>query len=222
MMKLAIFAVLGLCVGIGGGSAFTVMKAKKAHAAGVALHATQVADSLASAEQGAKAGPDSASSAPDSTELPAGDGVEAEADTLTPRAAGKAPGKKPAARTAPAGAGAPGAAPVSAAVRPSTDRAIATVGTGVPATGNAAAKPPAAAAPPAGPPSVALTKLAKIFAAMPPKEAAKVLEQLDNSEVQAVLSGLNGKEAAAILQHLPPERAGAISKAALRAALVSK
>jgi hypothetical protein len=66
------------------------------------------------------------------------------------------------------------------------------------------------------PSSISPEKIAKIFAAMPAREAAKVLEQLDDSDVQSILGALSGKQAAAILQTFPPNRAAAISKAALR------
>ncbi len=55
MMKLIVLAVIGLLVGMGGGSAVAVMNAKKAYAADVAHKASLVADSLAKAEEeGAK------------------------------------------------------------------------------------------------------------------------------------------------------------------------
>jgi flagellar motility protein MotE (MotC chaperone) len=59
-------------------------------------------------------------------------------------------------------------------------------------------------------------KVARIFGAMPAKDAAKVLEQLDDAEVQSIMSGLSAKQAAAIMQHLPTARAASISKLVLR------
>lgn len=60
-------------------------------------------------------------------------------------------------------------------------------------------------------------RIAKIFAAMSPRDAARVLEQLDDTDVQTVLSGLNDRQAAAILAGFTPARAAAISRAAIRA-----
>ncbi len=68
-------------------------------------------------------------------------------------------------------------------------------------------------------PAPGVEKVAKIFAAMPPKDAAMVLEQLEDSEVQSVISTLSEKQAAAILRNFPPARAATISKAVLRAAV---
>ena len=50
MIKLVIFGVLGLALGLGGGSAMSVMKAKKTFAAWEAKKAKAVADSLDEAE----------------------------------------------------------------------------------------------------------------------------------------------------------------------------
>jgi len=79
----------------------------------------------------------------------------------------------------------------------------------------AAARPPSAdstrAAPTATP-----GRIAKIFAAMPARDAARVLEQLDDADVQTVLTGLNDRQAAAILAGFPPARAAAISRAVIR------
>ena len=58
-------------------------------------------------------------------------------------------------------------------------------------------------------------KLAKIFAAMRPREAALVLDQMQDGEIQAVLGFLGDRQAAAILGSLPPERVAAISRAVI-------
>lgn len=240
MMKLVIFAVLGLCVGIGGGSAFTVMKAKTAYAAEVARTAKTVADSLEKVQDVggkhvASAGAtDSARTAVDSSGTHAGgisEGTHATAGS--PEHAVAKPG------AAAAGAHAteptpgvashdpPPAAPVTTSAKPgkSFDRALATVeSNGTPTVTGSSFKPrpPALPAKPIAiaPPAPGVTKVAKIFAAMPAKDAAKVLEQLDDNDIQSVLGGLNEKQAAAILQNFPTARAAAISKAALRSAMV--
>ena len=61
-------------------------------------------------------------------------------------------------------------------------------------------------------------RIGRIFAAMSPREAAKVLQQLEDSDVTTIVSSLTEKQAAAILQAFPAERAAAISRGSLRAA----
>jgi Mg/Co/Ni transporter MgtE len=70
----------------------------------------------------------------------------------------------------------------------------------------------------AGLPEGALTsaELAKLFASMQARDAAKVLEQMDDFEVQVILGALGNREAAAILSNLSPERAAVISRAVIR------
>lgn len=229
MLKLILFAVVGLVVGIGGGSAVSVMKAKQAYAADVARKAKLVADSLARAEEeGAKA---VAHAAGDST---AHDGAGAAGDAAQAAEAAHAAEAAPA-RGAPhaaasrkpatGDAGAPTATPGAATAARAYGRATQTVeANGGAAVRSAVAKPPA---PPARPlPDAAaapgMAKVAKIFAAMPPKDAAKVLEQLDDIEVQGVISALAEKQAAAILQNFPAPRAALISKGVLRSVLPAK
>lgn len=69
-----------------------------------------------------------------------------------------------------------------------------------------------------GLPDGALTsaELAKLFAAMQARDAAKVLEQMEDFEVQVILGALGNREAAAILSNLSPERAAVISRAVIR------
>ena len=240
MMKLVIFAVLGLCVGIGGGSAFAVMKAKTAHAAEVARTATTVADSLAKVQEVgdkhvASAGaPDSAGTAVDSSGAHAGGVSErnhAAADSPEHAVAKPGPAAVGTQTSAPTPSVAshdpPPVAPVTTSAKPgkSFDRALATVASnGTPTVAGSSFKPrpPALPAKPItiAPPAPGVTKVAKIFAAMPAKDAAKVLEQLGDNDIQSVLGGLNEKQAAAILQNFPTARAAAISKAALRSAMV--
>lgn len=58
-------------------------------------------------------------------------------------------------------------------------------------------------------------RLAKLFAAMPAKDAARVLEQMDDAEIETVLSYLRDRQAAAILGSLPTERAAGIGRSVL-------
>ncbi len=237
MMKLIIFAVLGLFVGVGGGSAFSVMKAKKVYAADVAHKATLVADSLAKAqEEGTKevttaTAHDSSGPTSDSAVVRPGDAHSADGSGNREIASASHAPSTPTKSEAPApehGSAEPShESPRTASDKPrqSFDRAVSTVeSNGNPSMAGATSKPrlPALPAKPittAAPPP-AVTKLAKIFAAMPAKDAAKVMEQLDDHEVQSLLESLNEKQAAAILQNFPSARAAAISKAALRAAMV--
>lgn len=223
MMKLIVLAVIGLLVGMGGGSAVSVMNAKKAYAADVARKAALVADSLAKAEEEGAKHVASAGHEADST----AEGAPADSAAPAEHGAAEKPsghGAAPAGETAHAPAPAPAPAP---AKTPKTyNRAVETVesngspGT-IPGTSTRPTPPPrpivtsAAKTPPPG-----VSKVAKIFAAMPAKDAAMVLEQLEDTEVQSVISTLSEKQAAAILRNFPPARAATISKAVLRAALV--
>ena len=59
-------------------------------------------------------------------------------------------------------------------------------------------------------------RLAKIFTAMQPKDAARVLEQMSDGDVQAIIAMLGDRQAAAVLANFPPQRAAVISKLAMR------
>lgn len=221
MMKLIVLAVIGLLVGIGGGSAVAVMNAKKAYAADVAHKASLVADSLAKAEEeGAKHVAASAHGADSAAvgEGASGDSAGASAHGAEGEGAGHA---APARETAHA----PAPAPASKTPK-EYSRAVQTVeSNGAPGSVSRSTSRPTppprpipTAVPKAPPPGV--SKVAKIFAAMPAKDAAMVLEQLEDAEVQSVISTLSEKQAAAILRNFPPARAATISKAVLRAAVV--
>lgn len=225
MVKLIIFGVLGLVVGLGGGAAVSVTKAKKTFAAYEAKKAQHVADSLAHAEEGKKGGGEHGegaagdSTAHDSTGT--GEPVVASAEHETPAAA---PTHAPEAKPASEHKAEPKAATEHAsepAPKGAGTRAVATVEAHGGATSTKAA-PPRPPLPTLRPsvehaePASAPPKVAKIFGAMAAKDAAKVLEQLEDTEVQAILLGLSDKQAAAIMQSLPPARAAAISKLAMR------
>ncbi len=101
----------------------------------------------------------------------------------------------------------------------------ATVGAG---TTTAAGQTPASAAatpvvqvPPPDPDSLArlaqnYQRLARIFSAMKPDEAAPVLAQLDDSQLEGILLAMQGRNAAPILAEMDPERAAALSRKVLR------
>ncbi|MEX2582209.1 MAG: hypothetical protein WD766_02985 [Gemmatimonadota bacterium] len=59
-------------------------------------------------------------------------------------------------------------------------------------------------------------RLAKLFASMQAREAARVMEHMDDYEVQIILTQLGNREAAAILSNLTPERAAVISQTVIR------
>lgn len=59
-------------------------------------------------------------------------------------------------------------------------------------------------------------RLAKIFAAMSAKDAAKVMEQMPDSDVRSILSLMSDRSAAAVLSQFPAARAAAITKGALK------
>ncbi len=224
MMKLIVLAVIGLVVGLGGGSAVSVMNAKKAYAADVARKAALVADSLAKAEEEGAKHVASTGHGADST----AEGVPADSSSAAEHGAPEHGGaEKPSSHgAAPAVETAHAPAPSATKTPKTYNRAVQTVesngspGT-VPGSTSRPTPPPrpivtsAAKTPPPG-----VSKVAKIFAAMPAKDAAMVLEQLEDTEVQSVISTLSEKQAAAILRNFPPARAATISKAVLRAAVV--
>ena len=59
-------------------------------------------------------------------------------------------------------------------------------------------------------------KLAKIFAAMDPQDAAAVLAEMTDEEVTAVLLRMSDRKAAPVIASFPPERAATLSQAVLR------
>jgi hypothetical protein len=61
-----------------------------------------------------------------------------------------------------------------------------------------------------------LRRLSRIFAAMTPRDAAKVLQQLDDADVVSIVGSLTEKQAAAVLMAMAPERAAIISRGTLR------
>jgi flagellar motility protein MotE (MotC chaperone) len=63
-----------------------------------------------------------------------------------------------------------------------------------------------------------LRRLSRIFAAMSPREASRVLQQLDDTDVISIVGSLTEKQAAAVLMAMPPDRAAVISRGSLRRA----
>jgi len=58
-------------------------------------------------------------------------------------------------------------------------------------------------------------RLARMFAAMEPKGAAAVLEQLDDEEAARVLGTVSERQAGKILEYFTPQRAAGVSRALL-------
>lgn len=80
---------------------------------------------------------------------------------------------------------------------------------------------PVVQAPPPDPDSIArmterYQRLARIFSAMKPDEAAPVLAQLDDAQLEGILLAMQGRNAAPILAEMDPERAAALSRKVLR------
>ncbi len=210
-MKLVLFAILGLLLGVGGGAAMAVMKAKKEFAAYDAKRAKVVADSIEMAAH-PPATTDSGHATPDSAHAPA-DSSPGKPAAMADKGTHAAPVKD--SHAAPAHT-TPAASADQHTPRPARQRAVATVEAhgGTRPAGKPA--PPRPIAPARTAPSPGTDKVSRIFAAMPPKDAAKVLEQLSDTEVTEILRSLSEKQAAGIMQFLPPARAAAISKLALK------
>lgn len=76
-------------------------------------------------------------------------------------------------------------------------------------------------APAARPPADSATqaseqRLAKVFTAMEPKQAAKVLQHMQDADVQIILGYVGPRQAASIMAELPPERVATLSKMAMQ------
>ncbi len=60
-----------------------------------------------------------------------------------------------------------------------------------------------------------ITKVVKMFEAMPPEEAAKTIEKLDDDTAVQILTSLKAKSAGKVLAQIEPARAAVLSKKAL-------
>lgn len=184
-------------------------------------------DKMAAASQK----PDSTRAAKDSIAATATDSTNsvsavANAQTANPNAG---PSGASAPAGAPAGSGATAAPTASHDVASAQDKAA---GSGRPASatqtpnaklastaqsGVAAPKPVVRPIRPATD-SLIGRRLAQVFGAMQPKDAARVLEQMDDNDVRAILGSLSSKQQAAILGSFPTQRAALILQATLRTA----
>jgi cytoskeletal protein RodZ len=111
-------------------------------------------------------------------------------------------------------ANSPAVAPAAGAVAPPvTSRADSVKAVAPEAVRGAAAKTGARMIPTAG--VFVGGRISKIFAAMPAKEAARILEQMVDADVVQILGSVNDRKAAEILSLLPAPRAAGISKSVL-------
>ena len=81
----------------------------------------------------------------------------------------------------------------------------------------AAAPAPKPGAAPATPGAVPEQRIARVFASMDPRDAAKVLEQMSDPDVATILGNLTEKQNALILAKLPAPRVATLSKLGMRA-----
>ena len=114
------------------------------------------------------------------------------------------------------------AAPRMAAPVESTAAPIVTPPKAAGKTASTTQKPVAAPSPsvPAAPDSAVEAserRLAKVFTAMEPKQAAKVLEHMADADVQVILGYVGPRQAASIMAELPPERVATLSKRSMQA-----
>lgn len=58
-------------------------------------------------------------------------------------------------------------------------------------------------------------RLAKVFTAMEPQQAAKILHHMTDGDVQIILGYVGPRQAASIMSELPPERVAKLSKLAM-------
>jgi hypothetical protein len=186
MGKLIVPLVIGLLMGISGGGFFAVYQASS-------THATAITEAK---KHGIKPAADSTHATGDSTATP---DSAAHGEVAHDSAA----------------AGSHDAAPATAA--PVADASHAPAAQAVPpakptVTPVAAATPAADAAPTDAETQTHQRRLAKIFATMSAKDAAKVLTQMSDADVGVILNLLGASQAAAIMTSLPPQRAALLSQ----------
>lgn len=118
--------------------------------------------------------------------------------------------------TAVIASGQPVHAPADTMPRPVAN---ASQGSAKPDAGKQAASSATAAATATPPDTASERRLAKVFTAMEPKQAAKVLQHMSDGDVQIILGYVGPRQAASIMSELPPERVAKLSKLALSGGL---
>jgi len=202
-MKQILVGVLAFVLALGGASAFSIMKAKGAAEVAVAEGSAGGAGESTGDADGSAVGkdlppePDSDPVGADSTgtglegeDLPAagGAGTQFAATELTGDAS-----VHPAGVSGDAGSG---------------DRAAG-------AAGAAGSPDPAESGPVSDLNPEGIRRMARIFGAMKPQEAAAVLQRMSDEEVRGVMLQMGDRPAAAILSVFDPERAAALSRVVL-------
>jgi MgtE intracellular N domain len=212
MKRVLMLAIIALVAGLGGGTGWSVIRAPAAKPAAVTADSA-AADSAAAdsaTADSAAAGPPAVVTPVAPVGKPAAAHVAQAAHGDSSARAGRGRASKPA--CAPAAADT-GPARRHAAVRaapPPTPAVRQTVKAGIMTAtipGGAASRVDTAR----------VGQLARLFAAMPARDAARVLLELDQSDAQVVLSAMDNRHAAEILSNFPPDRAADMSKLVLHA-----
>lgn len=207
-MKIVIVAVAGLILGMGGGAMVSALRVK-----GEILEArAQAAADSASAEHGVAAAHGDEGGV--SVVLPVDEGATHEEEAAPADSMAHDP-EADSARTNEADTAAAAHADESA------DTVASDAGAEHEPSGDSASATPGEPGPASGLSEVVLNpegarKLAKIFGAMKPADAAAVLTEMTDAEVKTVLLQMNDRQAAPILGNFPPERAAALSQVVLR------
>lgn len=197
-MKVLLFGLAGFIIGLSGGTIVGVLS-------------TPGAVEEAAAEAEAADGTDAAEAAEGESgaELPvqpiwkAGLGAllgifrEPEPDAVQPDSIAAEEPERPAGTDA---GGAPDAVPAE-------DPALAQEGGAAPGSEGEGDVVPAAHVSPEG-----ARRLAMMFRAMKPAEAARVLERLDADEIEAILAQMSERQAGTILSHFDPARAAEVTR----------
>jgi hypothetical protein len=233
MIRLIIVGVIGLLLGMGGGTGVAVLRGAPAVPADSAAQAKAIADSIAAHAEGGKSHGDSTQAPGDSAHAsdsskagtPVGHGAAEKAgEKAGEKTAVSSPDKNTATHeplttsTRAAVTNPPKATSVPKANASHTDSAMhpatsaKTPASNVKTPAESPKSPNTAASTTAVSDSAQPRRIARIFAAMAARDAAKVMVQLDDADVQAIVGALTEKQAAAILANFPPERAAKISK----------
>jgi hypothetical protein len=209
MKKTIIIAVAAFVVALGGATGAVVVRARKLAVAAAVAAAAARQDSLAKGLIKEPVQP---------AEEPAKGALEPPVVTVevAPRdSTGPVPGKaskaeaKSEAKPAEPGSGDSKGAPAA------TEGALASGKPAVPARAIAELIKPAGKPVPS-PVDLVGGRLSKIFSSMPPKDAAKVLEQMDNGDIVTILGSVTDKKAAEILSLLPTARSAEISRSVMK------
>lgn len=125
------------------------------------------------------------------------------------------PGVVPVPAEAASGAAGTDAATQEPGTGAATQEADSGSGTSMPGTMAQGGAPQGGPANPPSEPNPNHERLARIFAAMKPGEAASVLGQLGDTEIQGILMAMPARNAAPILAELDPARAASLSRLVL-------